>query len=92
MSVTVRNKVGPSAKNNGTTGFSERTGYTAIGTVCDVAARLCAEAKDGQILLSQRVAIAVEQTTPPEEIGALAIKGLSQPVLAFNANTVESGP
>jgi len=29
--------------------FSERSGYTAIGTVCNLAARLCAEAKDGQI-------------------------------------------
>ena len=42
----------------GQIGFSERSGYTAIGTVCNVAARLCAEAKDGQILLSQRVNVA----------------------------------
>jgi adenylate cyclase len=34
----------------GQIGFSERSGYTAIGTVCNLAARLCAEAKDGQIL------------------------------------------
>jgi class 3 adenylate cyclase len=34
--------------------FSERAGYTAIGTVCNLAARLCAEAKDGQILVSSR--------------------------------------
>ena len=34
----------------GQIGFSERSGYTAIGTVCNVAARLCAEAKDGQTL------------------------------------------
>lgn len=38
----------------GQIGFSERVWYTAIGTVCNVAARLCGEAKDGQILLSQR--------------------------------------
>jgi class 3 adenylate cyclase len=38
----------------GQIGFSERSGYTAIGTVCNVAARLCAAAKDGQILVSQR--------------------------------------
>ena len=36
----------------GQIGFSERSGYTAIGTVCNLAARLCAEAKDGQILVS----------------------------------------
>ena len=35
----------------GQIGFAERSGYTAIGTVCNLAARLCAEAKDGQILL-----------------------------------------
>jgi adenylate cyclase len=33
----------------GQIGFSERSGYTAIGTVCNLAARLCAAAKDGQI-------------------------------------------
>ena len=44
----------------GQIGFSERSGYTAIGTVCNLAARLCAEAKDGQILVSSRIAEAVE--------------------------------
>src|SRR6266550_2508270 len=44
----------------GQIGFAERSGYTAIGTVCNLAARLCAEAKDGQILVAQRVAVAVE--------------------------------
>jgi adenylate cyclase len=68
----------------GQIGFAERSGYTAIGTVCNVAARLCAEAKDGQILVSQRVAVAVKATATLEEIGALTLKGLSQPVVAFN--------
>src|SRR5215813_15344903 len=40
----------------GQIGFSERSGYTAIGTVCNLAARLCAEAKDGQILVSSHIA------------------------------------
>jgi class 3 adenylate cyclase len=40
----------------GQIGFSEHAGYTAIGTVCNLAARLCAEAKDGQILVSGRIA------------------------------------
>jgi class 3 adenylate cyclase len=48
-------------------GFAERSGYTAIGTVCNLAARLCAEAQDGQILIGQRVAIAVEQTITLED-------------------------
>jgi adenylate cyclase len=72
----------------GQIGFAERSGYTAIGTVCNVAARLCAEAKDGQILLSQLVAVAVEGTATLEEIGALTLKGLTQPVVAFNVPLV----
>ena len=44
----------------GQIGFAERVDYTAIGTVCNLAARLCAEAADGQILVSRRVAAAVE--------------------------------
>src|SRR5262249_17013394 len=62
----------------GQIGFADRSGYTAIGTVCNLAARLCAEAKDGQILVAQRVAAAVEQTVALEELGSLALKGLSQ--------------
>jgi GAF domain-containing protein len=76
----------------GQIGFAERSGYTAIGTVCNVAARLCAEAKDGQILLSQRVAVAVEGTTTLEEIGALTLKGLTQPVVAYNVPLATSQP
>jgi class 3 adenylate cyclase len=44
----------------GQIGFADGSGYTAIGTVCNLAARLCAEAKDGQILISNPVARAVE--------------------------------
>jgi class 3 adenylate cyclase len=68
----------------GQIGFADRSGYTAIGTVCNLAARLCAEAKDGQILIAQLVAVAVEETTPLEEVGELTLKGLTQPVVAYN--------
>jgi class 3 adenylate cyclase len=68
----------------GQIGFSERSGYTAIGTVCNVAARLCAEAKDGQILLSQRVNAALKGGVATEQVGALALKGITQPVVAYN--------
>src|SRR5262249_3036546 len=67
----------------GQIGFADRPGYTAIGTVCNLAARLCAEAKDGQILVGQRVAVAVEETIPLEELGSLSLKGLTQPVVPF---------
>ncbi len=68
----------------GRIGFEERVDYTAIGTVTNLAARLCAEARDGQILLSKRVAAAVEGNVALEEIGNLALKGLSQAVAVYN--------
>ena len=68
----------------GQIGYAERVGYTAIGTVCNLAARLCAEAKDGQILVSQRIAAAAEGIAALEEIGDLALKGLSQAVAVYN--------
>jgi adenylate cyclase len=68
----------------GQIGFSERSSYTAMGTVCNVAARLRAEAKDGQILLSQRVNVALKRGIATEQLGPLALKGLTQPVLAYN--------
>jgi GAF domain-containing protein len=68
----------------GQIGFAERMDYTAIGTVTNLAARLCAEAKDGQILVSARVAAAVEGLATLDEIGDLALKGLSQAVAVFN--------
>jgi class 3 adenylate cyclase/putative methionine-R-sulfoxide reductase with GAF domain len=76
----------------GQIGFSERSGYTAIGTVCNVAARLCGEAKDGQILLSQRVNVALKGSVATEQIGALALKGLTQPVVAYNVPLAASQP
>jgi class 3 adenylate cyclase len=59
----------------GQIGFSERSGYTAIGTVCNLAARLCAEAKDGQILVSSRIAEAVEAVASLEDLGNLELRG-----------------
>ena len=80
----------------GQIGFSERSGYTAIGTVCNLAARLCAEAKDGQILVSSRIAEAVQAVATLEDLGNLDLKGLRRPVAAFNVvrniNTAEARP
>ena len=52
--------------------------------MCNLAARLCAEAKDGQILISSRIASAVGAVAPLEDLGNLELKGLSRPVAAFN--------
>jgi len=76
----------------GQIGFADRSGYTAIGTVCNLAARLCAEAQDGQILVAQRVAVAVEEITPLEEVGELNLKGLTQPVVAYNVPLAVTQP
>jgi len=76
----------------GQIGFSERSGYTAIGTVCNLASRLCDAAKDGQILVSSRVASAVEAVAILENLGNLELRGLRRPVAAFNVAQSTSAP
>ena len=68
----------------GAIGFEGRWDYGAIGTVTNLAARLCAEAKGGQILAAQRVVVAVEDMIESEDIGGLALKGLQRPVPTYN--------
>ncbi len=68
----------------GAIGFEGRMDYGAIGTVTNMAARLCGEAKPRQILVSQRVLGAVENLVDVEELGGLALKGFARPVPAFN--------
>jgi len=64
----------------GRIGFEGRFDYAAIGTVANLAARLCAEAKAGQILITQRVLSAVEDLVEAAPHGELAIKGLAKAV------------
>jgi adenylate cyclase len=68
----------------GQIGYEDRFDYAAIGTVTNLASRLCAEAHAGQILISQRVCTAVEDMVEIESVGELALKGLSKPVTTFN--------
>ncbi len=68
----------------GAIGFEGRMDYGAIGTVTNLAARLCGEAKPRQILISQRVLGAVEAMVEVEDLGGLTLKGFSKPVPAFN--------
>jgi adenylate cyclase len=68
----------------GAIGFEGRWDYGAIGTVTNLAARLCGEAKGGQILVHQRVATTIDALADLEEIGPLTLKGLLRPVSAFN--------
>ena len=58
----------------GTIGFEGRFDYAAIGTVSNVASRLCDEAKPGQILISPRVLMKVENAVTVEPVGEFALK------------------
>jgi class 3 adenylate cyclase/putative methionine-R-sulfoxide reductase with GAF domain len=68
----------------GTIGFEGRFDYAAIGTVSNVASRLCDEAKPGQILISPRVLMAVEKDITVEPVGDFALKGIRRPMAAYN--------
>ena len=68
----------------GAIGFEGRWDYGAIGTVTNLAARLCGEAKPGQILISHRMFGAVESVATAEPVGELVLKGFSRPVTAYN--------
>jgi adenylate cyclase len=68
----------------GAIGFEGRWDYGAIGTVTNLAARLCGEAKPGQILVSQRVVGTTEEIAELEAVGELTLKGFQRPVKAYN--------
>jgi class 3 adenylate cyclase/putative methionine-R-sulfoxide reductase with GAF domain len=68
----------------GTIGFEGRFDYAAIGTVSNVASRLCDEAKPGQILISPRVMLAVDKTITVELVGEFNLKGIRRPMAAYN--------
>jgi adenylate cyclase len=68
----------------GTIGFEGRFDYAAIGTVSNVASRLCDEAKPGQILISPRVLMKVENTVKVEPAGEFELKGIRRPLAAYN--------
>ena len=68
----------------GTIGFEGRFDYAAIGTVSNVASRLCDEAKPSQILISPRVFMAVEDAVTVEPVGEFTLKGIRRPLAAYN--------
>src|SRR5262249_45648541 len=75
----------------GAIGFEGRWDYGAIGTVTNLAARLCSEARGGQVLISSRLATAVEGLIEAEAMGSLVLKGLVKPVPTFNVLGLKSG-
>ena len=74
----------------GRIGFEGRYDYGAIGNVVILAQRLSAEAKAGQILLSQRVQAAVEADAETTAVGDLTLKGFTRPIPAFAAESVKT--
>jgi adenylate cyclase len=68
----------------GAIGYEGRWDYGAIGTVTNLAARLCGEAKPGQILISKRVLAAIDDLFELESVGELTLKGMHRPVTAYN--------
>jgi adenylate cyclase len=70
----------------GRIGYEGRFDYAAIGTVTNLAARLCGEADAGQVLVSQRVFSAVEAVAAGEPVGALELKGFSRPIRVFRVS------
>jgi class 3 adenylate cyclase len=74
----------------GRIGYEGRFDYAAIGTVVNLAARLCGEAADGQILIDRKVQAAVETLADTQQAGQLTLKGLHRPVATFNVTGVNT--
>jgi adenylate cyclase len=73
----------------GAIGFEGRWDYGAIGTVTNLAARLCGEARPGQILVSRKLYGRVDDLVTGESVGELGLKGFSRPVTAFNLTALK---
>jgi class 3 adenylate cyclase/CheY-like chemotaxis protein len=72
----------------GAIGFEGRLDYGAIGTVVNLAARLCAEAQDGQILIDARVHGAVADIVQADSVGEMQLKGLHRKSLVFDVRAL----
>jgi adenylate cyclase len=73
----------------GAIGFEGRWDYGAIGTVTNLAARLCGEAQPGQILVSRRLHAMLEDLVEAVPVGELSLKGFSRPVTAYNVTALK---
>jgi class 3 adenylate cyclase/CheY-like chemotaxis protein len=75
----------------GAIGFEGRWDYAALGTVTNLAARLCGEARPGQILAAHRVLAALDALVDTEPLGELPLKGFLRPVPVFNVVRLRAG-
>ena len=74
----------------GAIGFEGRWDYGAIGTVTNLAARLCGEAQPGQILIPRRLYSALEERIEAVPVGEMSLKGFSRPVSVYNVTGLKS--
>ena len=70
-------------------GFDQRRDYGAVGSVVNMASRLCDEAEAGQILVSQRVCSLVETVAETIPLAAMNLKGFSRPVQVFSIGALK---
>ena len=70
--------------NVGRIGFEGRYDYAAIGPVTNCSARVCSEAGDGQVLVTQPVYAAVETLVEAELVGDIELKGFYEPIRVYN--------
>jgi class 3 adenylate cyclase len=76
----------------GAIGFESRWDYACIGSVSNLAARLCGEAKGGQILTEQKTIASVEDLVQSEFLGELTFKGIPYPTRVFNVTACSRPP
>jgi adenylate cyclase len=74
----------------GAIGFEGRWDYACIGSVTNMASRLCSEAKGGQILTNQKTLAPIEDRVTAEPLGDIMLKGFMQPVPVFNITSLRS--
>ena len=74
----------------GMIGFDGRRDYSALGTVVNLASRLCDEARPGEILIDERAHSAIQRSIFVDDSALISLKGLREPVLAFSARLYES--
>jgi adenylate cyclase len=80
----LRHRIAHGLPRSAPSGLKGRFDYAAIGTVSNVASRLCDEAKPGQILISARVLTKVENAVKVEPVGEFELKGIRRPLAAYN--------